>query len=81
MSLLKSIAARTSAALRKLAAKAQPSAKLPEVSQAAPAAPADAAKKYRIAVRGADGELVSKLVTREEFDAYIGNDRTWRRIA
>lgn len=81
MSILKSIAARTAAALRLLATgeskRTRP--EIPELKHA-PAAPADKARPYNIMVLGADGELVSKPATAEEALAYTNGGRAWRRI-
>ena len=46
----------------------------------APAAPTEA-KPFRIWVRGADGNLVSKPATAAETLDYANRDSTWRRIA
>lgn len=81
MSVFKSIAARTSAALRKLAREPK--------AQAAPAetlsgkllkAITPAPKPYRIAIRQPDGSLKSVPATAEEAVAYCNGPRTWRRI-
>ena len=78
MSVLKSIAARTAAALRKLAT-GDPNA---QVAPAPPAdAPADAAKPFRIAILQPDGSLKSVPATAAELDAYVNAGRAWRRIA
>jgi hypothetical protein len=78
MSAFKQFAERTAAALRKLAAK-EPKAQ--DALAPVAAAPADKARPFMIVIRQPDGNLKSVPATAAELDAYLNNDRTWRRIA
>jgi len=52
-----------------------------KLMQAIGAKPEPEPKPYRIMVRGADGNLVSKSVTAQEALEYLNRDSQWRRIA